>query len=119
MATALVNRPAIGVLPDQHWPQLVRESLMSVAPPGMHSVFTAMCGTCAVENSFKVREIGVYPPFFFFFFFFFWFGDALCHTHPRANAHRFFLFRYFCVGIYFSQAAMMWKKVRSSNRVVF
>jgi 4-aminobutyrate aminotransferase/(S)-3-amino-2-methylpropionate transaminase len=51
--TALVNRPALGMLPGNNWPQLLEEGLLSVAPKGLNQVFTAMCGTCANECAYK------------------------------------------------------------------
>jgi len=53
---ALVNRPALGVYPGQEWPKMLRESLMSVAPKGLENghITTMMCGSCSIENSFKL-----------------------------------------------------------------
>ena len=53
MAHALMNRPALGVMPMQEWPQLVEDSFMKVKPKGLEQVFTMMCGTCANEGAFK------------------------------------------------------------------
>lgn len=49
----MVNRPALGVLPPAEWPQLLENTFLSVAPPGMNHVFTAMCGSCANETAYK------------------------------------------------------------------
>ncbi len=53
MAQVLMNRPALGVMPIQEWPQLVEDSFMRVKPKGLTQVFTMMCGTCANEGAFK------------------------------------------------------------------
>lgn len=45
MAQVLMNRPALGVMPVQEWPQLVQDSFLKVAPAGLNQVFTMMCGT--------------------------------------------------------------------------
>eukprot|EP01118_Nematostelium_gracile_P019239 TRINITY_DN8853_c0_g1_i2.p1 TRINITY_DN8853_c0_g1~~TRINITY_DN8853_c0_g1_i2.p1 ORF type:complete len:359 (+),score=103.07 TRINITY_DN8853_c0_g1_i2:113-1078(+) len=50
--TALINRPALGLLPNKEWPD-VMDQVMSVAPKGLHQCFTAMCGTCANEIAYK------------------------------------------------------------------
>lgn len=52
--TALVNRPSLGVEPSMNWPKILNESIMAVSPPGLHQVFTAMCGSCANECAYKV-----------------------------------------------------------------
>lgn len=49
----LAHRPALGNLPPLDWAQRITDSLMAVAPEGMDSVTTLMCGTCANENAFK------------------------------------------------------------------
>ncbi|KAG2005279.1 hypothetical protein GB937_008822 [Aspergillus fischeri] len=53
MISALVNRPAIGNFPSQHWLKLLREGLMRVAPRGCTQVFTAQSGSEANELAFK------------------------------------------------------------------
>eukprot|EP01102_Stenamoeba_stenopodia_P013202 TRINITY_DN4253_c0_g1_i1.p1 TRINITY_DN4253_c0_g1~~TRINITY_DN4253_c0_g1_i1.p1 ORF type:complete len:505 (+),score=157.55 TRINITY_DN4253_c0_g1_i1:46-1560(+) len=50
---AVINRPALGNLPPVSWPQLLRDSFLAVAPPGLNQVFTAMCGSCANECAYK------------------------------------------------------------------
>lgn len=55
MATALVNRPSLALMPPVAWPDLLASSFMRVAPPGLSAIFTAMCGSCANENAYKVR----------------------------------------------------------------
>ncbi len=52
-ASALVNRPALGITPDVSWPKILNEVFMSVAPPGLNSITTLMCGSCANEVAFK------------------------------------------------------------------
>ncbi|XP_037035478.1 4-aminobutyrate aminotransferase, mitochondrial [Bradysia coprophila] len=49
----LINRPALGVFPGSDWPNRLQSILMSVAPQGLDSVTTMMCGSCSNENAFK------------------------------------------------------------------
>lgn len=56
-ATALVNRPALGVFPITDWVQSLENSFLKVKPPGLSQVFTAMCGSCANEIAFKTAFI--------------------------------------------------------------
>jgi 4-aminobutyrate aminotransferase/(S)-3-amino-2-methylpropionate transaminase len=51
--SVLINRPALGNLPPAQWPQLLRDSFLAVAPPGLNQVFTVMCGSCANECAYK------------------------------------------------------------------
>jgi len=51
--TALLSRPALGVSPNKNWVDIVENAFMRIAPKGMDSVFTAMCGSCANENAYK------------------------------------------------------------------
>lgn len=53
-AALLAHRPAMGNMPPVDWAQRVQTTLMSVAPRGMDSVTTLMCGSCANENALKV-----------------------------------------------------------------
>uniref|UniRef100_A0A0G4HKV8 Gamma-amino-N-butyrate transaminase n=1 Tax=Chromera velia CCMP2878 TaxID=1169474 RepID=A0A0G4HKV8_9ALVE len=53
MKRVVTNRAALGMLPPQEYLQLVKEGLMSIAPPGMDQVITMACGTCSNENAFK------------------------------------------------------------------
>ncbi len=48
-ATALVNRPALGIAPDASWPKMLNDIFMSVAPKGLQQIMTLMCGSCANE----------------------------------------------------------------------
>ncbi|ELR15946.1 4aminobutyrate aminotransferase [Acanthamoeba castellanii str. Neff] len=49
----LVNRPALGIMPPADWGNTLHDTFMSVAPKGLHQVFTAMCGSCANECAYK------------------------------------------------------------------
>ncbi len=51
--TALINRPALGIVPPAQWPKMLEDTLLRIAPPGLRQVFTAMCGTCANETAYK------------------------------------------------------------------
>jgi len=51
---AMANRPALGWFPSEDWVVKIRETLMSVAPPGTSQVFPMMCGTCSNENGIKM-----------------------------------------------------------------
>jgi len=50
---AAINRPALGIKPPSVWPELLQNSFMQVAPPGLNQVFTAMCGSCSNECAYK------------------------------------------------------------------
>lgn len=52
-AKAAMNRPAIGNFPPKQWAKWLEEGLLKVRPKGLEQVFTAMCGSCAVETAFK------------------------------------------------------------------
>jgi len=51
---ALVNRPALGVFPNKNYVDLLRNVLISCAPQGLTEVTPMMCGSCSIENSFKL-----------------------------------------------------------------
>ncbi|KAF8475722.1 aminotransferase class-III-domain-containing protein [Kalaharituber pfeilii] len=53
MASALINRPAIGNFPSHHWADQLQTSVLSVAPVGLNQVFTAMAGSDANETAYK------------------------------------------------------------------
>lgn len=57
MASAMVNRPALGNFPPHDWGETLRTSLLRRAPPGMDKVFTAMSGSDANENAYKAAFI--------------------------------------------------------------
>uniref|UniRef100_A0A3Q0SJY6 4-aminobutyrate aminotransferase n=1 Tax=Amphilophus citrinellus TaxID=61819 RepID=A0A3Q0SJY6_AMPCI len=51
--STFVNRPALGILPPENFPDRITESLLSVAPSGMTRVQTMACGSCSNENAYK------------------------------------------------------------------
>ncbi|XP_064415124.1 4-aminobutyrate aminotransferase, mitochondrial isoform X2 [Latimeria chalumnae] len=51
--STFVNRPALGVLPPENFPEKLTESLLSITPEGMNQVQTMACGSCSNENAFK------------------------------------------------------------------
>ncbi|XP_016118182.1 4-aminobutyrate aminotransferase, mitochondrial-like [Sinocyclocheilus grahami] len=55
--SAFVNRPALGILPPENFPDKLIESLLSIAPSGMTRVQTMACGSCSNENAFKTMFI--------------------------------------------------------------
>uniref|UniRef100_A0AAQ4PLB9 4-aminobutyrate aminotransferase, mitochondrial n=1 Tax=Gasterosteus aculeatus aculeatus TaxID=481459 RepID=A0AAQ4PLB9_GASAC len=55
--STLVNRPALGILPPENFPDKLTESLLSVAPSGMSRVQTMACGSCSNENAYKAMFI--------------------------------------------------------------
>lgn len=64
-----VNRPALGILPPSDFVDKLKQSLLSIAPPGLKEVQTMACGSCSNENAFKAvcfwykyRERGGKPP---------------------------------------------------------
>lgn len=54
MVMSLVNRPALGVFPNQDWASRLKDVLMGVAPRGADHIITMMCGTCSNENAMKL-----------------------------------------------------------------
>jgi len=50
---SIINRPAMGAFPPDHFNALVDQSLKLVHPRGLPNVNTMACGTCANENAFK------------------------------------------------------------------
>eukprot|EP00118_Oscarella_pearsei_P004358 m.18502 g.18502 ORF g.18502 m.18502 type:complete len:495 (+) comp27670_c0_seq1:178-1662(+) len=65
----LAHRPALGIAPPAEFVDMLKSSLLSIAPSGLPEVMTMMCGACSVENAFKVafldyrrRERGGQPP---------------------------------------------------------
>lgn len=67
--STFANRPALGVFPPKGFVNDIKESFMSVAPPGLEQVQTMACGSCSVENAMKAafmafrrRERGGKPP---------------------------------------------------------
>ncbi|XP_019743038.1 4-aminobutyrate aminotransferase, mitochondrial [Hippocampus comes] len=55
--STVVNRPALGILPPENFPDKITESLLSVAPSGMTRVQTMACGSCSNENAYKAMFI--------------------------------------------------------------
>uniref|UniRef100_A0A6Q2ZAX4 4-aminobutyrate aminotransferase, mitochondrial n=1 Tax=Esox lucius TaxID=8010 RepID=A0A6Q2ZAX4_ESOLU len=53
LLSAFVNRPALGILPPENFPEKLAESLLSVSPSGMSRAQTMACGSCSNENAFK------------------------------------------------------------------
>ena len=58
---AMANRPALGWFPSEDWVVRMRETMMSVAPPGTSQVFPMMCGTCSNENGDSVVALSNPP----------------------------------------------------------
>jgi len=54
MLDSLVNRPALGVFPGEHWADRLNDVLMKIAPAGADNIITMMCGTCSNENAMKL-----------------------------------------------------------------
>ncbi|XP_012682675.1 4-aminobutyrate aminotransferase, mitochondrial [Clupea harengus] len=55
--SSFINRPALGILPPENFPEKLNESLLSVAPSGMTRVQTMACGSCSNENAYKAMFI--------------------------------------------------------------
>ncbi|CAG5898951.1 unnamed protein product [Menidia menidia] len=55
--STFINRPALGILPPENFPDKLAESLLSVAPSGMTRVQTMACGSCSNENAYKAMFI--------------------------------------------------------------
>ncbi|KAJ2716955.1 4-aminobutyrate transaminase [Coemansia spiralis] len=53
MATALANRPALGVFPPNDWAQTLEATFAKVRPAGLDMVFTTAHGSDANELAFK------------------------------------------------------------------
>ncbi|KAJ8609421.1 hypothetical protein MRB53_039092 [Persea americana] len=53
MASAIINRPALGNFPSHDWAQILETGMLSVAPKGLDQVFTANAGSEANELAFK------------------------------------------------------------------
>ena len=53
MASALINRPAMGNFPQHDWAHILETGMLSVAPKGMNQVFTALAGSDANELAYK------------------------------------------------------------------
>lgn len=53
LITTIVSRPALGSFPRTDFTELLKNSLIKVAPPGLRHVQTMMDGTSANENAIK------------------------------------------------------------------
>lgn len=53
MASATVNRPALGNFPSHDWADILQTGILKVAPKGLDKVFTAMAGSDANEIAYK------------------------------------------------------------------
>ncbi|KAL8764243.1 MAG: hypothetical protein Q9184_000212 [Pyrenodesmia sp. 2 TL-2023] len=53
MASAMINRPALGNFPQHDWASILRSGILKVAPKGLNQVFTAMAGSDANETAYK------------------------------------------------------------------
>ena len=53
MASAVINRPALGNFPQHDWADILRAGVLRVAPRGLDQVFTAMAGSDANETAYK------------------------------------------------------------------
>ena len=53
MASALINRPALGNFPQHDWAHILETGVLRVAPKGLNQVFTAMAGSDANETAYK------------------------------------------------------------------
>ncbi|KAF2688736.1 4-aminobutyrate aminotransferase [Lentithecium fluviatile CBS 122367] len=53
MASAIINRPALGNFPQHDWADILETGILSVAPKGLGQVFTAQAGSDANELAYK------------------------------------------------------------------
>lgn len=53
MASAIINRPALGNFPQHDWADILQSGILSVAPRGLNQVFTAQAGSDANELAYK------------------------------------------------------------------
>jgi len=53
MASALINRPALGNFPQHDWASILKTGILKVAPKGLDQVFTATAGSDANETAYK------------------------------------------------------------------
>lgn len=53
MASAIINRPALGNFPQHDWAEILETGILSVAPKGLDQVFTAQAGSDANELAYK------------------------------------------------------------------
>ncbi|XP_020607327.1 4-aminobutyrate aminotransferase, mitochondrial-like [Orbicella faveolata] len=77
--SSFVNRAALGLYPPVTFLQDLKDTLITVAPPGLREVTTMACGTCSVENAFKLA-------FMSYKFNVCFFAGALSTTRSKAMA---------------------------------
>jgi 4-aminobutyrate aminotransferase/(S)-3-amino-2-methylpropionate transaminase len=53
MASAMVNRPALGNFPQHDWADILKTGLLKAAPKGLNQVFTGTTGSDANELAYK------------------------------------------------------------------
>jgi 4-aminobutyrate aminotransferase/(S)-3-amino-2-methylpropionate transaminase len=53
MASAIINRPALGNFPQHDWAEILETGVLKVAPKGCDQVFTAQAGSDANELAYK------------------------------------------------------------------
>jgi 4-aminobutyrate aminotransferase/(S)-3-amino-2-methylpropionate transaminase len=53
MASALINRPALGNFPQNDWADILETGVLSVAPKGLNQVFMSQAGSDANELAYK------------------------------------------------------------------
>lgn len=53
MVSAIINRPALGNFPQHDWAQILKDSVLKVAPKGLDKVFMANTGSEANELAYK------------------------------------------------------------------
>ena len=53
MASAMINRPALGNYPQHDWASILQAGVLRVAPKGLNQVFTSMAGSDANELAYK------------------------------------------------------------------
>lgn len=53
MASAIINRPALGNFPQHDWAHILESGVLKVAPTGLDKVFTAQAGSDANELAYK------------------------------------------------------------------
>ncbi|KAF2755512.1 4-aminobutyrate aminotransferase [Pseudovirgaria hyperparasitica] len=53
MASAIINRPALGNFPQHDWAEILATGILKVAPRGLDQVFTGVSGSDANELAFK------------------------------------------------------------------
>lgn len=57
MASAMINRPALGNFPSHDWASILSSGLLKAAPRGCNQVFTATAGSDANELAYKAAFI--------------------------------------------------------------